>query len=438
MSLPSIEWYVRSFAENSIKQNESIGKSAAEKNRYARREAKCFDALREIYGDQGREALSVLFDHEDPGVRLGAAAYLLRYKTDEAMKVLYELKDRKDLHWESYLAQCTLENWEKGYWQLDLVVKPDEEVPDTIESVEDELALHTDEESDENENRNTSSVLEQMKEDLLSEIHEHALSHLAADLEKMLQYSMVLEEEGAEDRELSIGATKFGGSPDVPPDFVWPTWQERQLSFLAQFNLAEIAEFDVEHRLPHAGLLSLFYDAQEQPMGLFASDRGAWRVYHFSTPLENLKRKPLPEELPEDVRFPTSRISYSVDMTLPDSVAWEIENLELTREERESYIDLKDANQTTVFPLHRLLGHPEIIQQEMRGDCQERFDPSDVEKPMEPTPEEIEQWRLLIQLDTNEETGMYWGNTGKLYFWIRECDLQARAFENVWLMLQCT
>ena len=46
-----------------------------------------------------------------------------------------------------------------------------------------------------------------------------------------------------------LGATRFGGQPDVPPDFVWPTYEgesydhvvkDRPLTFLAQFNCAEL------------------------------------------------------------------------------------------------------------------------------------------------------------------------------------------------------
>ena len=65
-----------------------------------------------------------------------------------------------------------------------------------------------------------------------------------------------------------LGATRFGGKPDVPPDFVWPTYEgesydhvvkDRPLTFLAQFNCAELAQFDKEHLLPDHGLLSFFY-----------------------------------------------------------------------------------------------------------------------------------------------------------------------------------
>ena len=66
-----------------------------------------------------------------------------------------------------------------------------------------------------------------------------------------------------------LGATRFGGKPDVPPDFVWPTYEDesydhvvkdRPLTFLAQFNCEELAQFDKEHLLPDHGLLSFFYE----------------------------------------------------------------------------------------------------------------------------------------------------------------------------------
>jgi uncharacterized protein YwqG len=46
-------------------------------------------------------------------------------------------------------------------------------------------------------------------------------------------------------------------------------------------------------------------------------------------------------------------------------------------------------------------------------------------------------WRLLMQLDSDDEAGMMWGDAGRLYFWIREADLRERRFDKVWLILQC-
>lgn len=47
------------------------------------------------------------------------------------------------------------------------------------------------------------------------------------------------------------------------------------------------------------------------------------------------------------------------------------------------------------------------------------------------------QWRLLLQVDTDEESEMMWGDCGRLYFWIRDEDLRKRNFGAVWMILEC-
>jgi uncharacterized protein YwqG len=47
-------------------------------------------------------------------------------------------------------------------------------------------------------------------------------------------------------------------------------------------------------------------------------------------------------------------------------------------------------------------------------------------------------WKLLLQLASDEDTEMMWGDGGTLYFWIREADLPDRDFSKVWIILQCS
>ena len=46
-------------------------------------------------------------------------------------------------------------------------------------------------------------------------------------------------------------------------------------------------------------------------------------------------------------------------------------------------------------------------------------------------------WRLLLQLDSDDGVDFMWGDAGVLYFWIREADARAMRFDRVWLVLQC-
>ncbi|MDP3853118.1 DUF1963 domain-containing protein, partial [Phenylobacterium sp.] len=50
---------------------------------------------------------------------------------------------------------------------------------------------------------------------------------------------------------------------------------------------------------------------------------------------------------------------------------------------------------------------------------------------------DLADWRLLLQLDTDDEAGMMWGDVGSLYFWIRERDARIGDFSKVWMILQC-
>ena len=43
---------------------------------------------------------------------------------------------------------------------------------------------------------------------------------------------------------MPIGASKFGGAPDVAANFEWPQWNEKLLGFLAQIDLEEVVPFD--------------------------------------------------------------------------------------------------------------------------------------------------------------------------------------------------
>ena len=46
-------------------------------------------------------------------------------------------------------------------------------------------------------------------------------------------------------------------------------------------------------------------------------------------------------------------------------------------------------------------------------------------------------WRLILQLDTDERAGWMWGDGGKIYVWMREQDVRARRFDRCWTILQC-
>jgi hypothetical protein len=95
---------------------------------------------------------------------------------------------------------------------------------------------------------------------------------------------------------------------------------------------------------------------------------------------------------------------------------------------------------------HQLLGHPAEIQGgEMRLDVVEANDTEgyfayeDYDyQHRDELIEEMRRWRLLAQFQSDQPTGMCWGDCGMIYYWIREEDLTARRFDRVYGELECT
>jgi uncharacterized protein (TIGR02996 family) len=78
-----------------------------------------------------------------------------------------------------------------------------------------------------------------------------------------------IETEVADDDQIPVGASRFGGYPDLPNDVEWPACAHGPLGFLGQINLADLNLTQVGHTLPRNGLLSIFayqdYETGYQP-----------------------------------------------------------------------------------------------------------------------------------------------------------------------------
>jgi uncharacterized protein YwqG len=46
--------------------------------------------------------------------------------------------------------------------------------------------------------------------------------------------------------------------------------------------------------------------------------------------------------------------------------------------------------------------------------------------------------QLVLQIDSDPDAGMQWGDAGRVYVCIRKEDLAACRFEHCWTILQCT
>lgn len=239
---------------------------------------------------------------------------------------------------------------------------------------------------------------------------------------------------------LKLGASKLGGAPDLPTRLKWPEWNGLPQSFIAQIHLPELAAYDVNKVLPSQGMLWFFYDAQQQTYGDKPTDRGAWSVFFQDDEDLTLQRVPVPAALPAESKFQECALRFATEITLSQQPQLDIANFDWSDEEQEKYETLlSDLGTPDERKLrHRMLGNPDTIQDDMRLQCQ--LNSNGVSDANDPRAKALAQgandWRLLLQVDTDERIGMRWASSGMLYYWIRQSDLQARRFDGTWFVLQ--
>lgn len=152
-----------------------------------------------------------------------------------------------------------------------------------------------------------------------------------------------LHAEAASDDELAVGASKFGGAPDLPPDLTWPTSPYGPVGFVAQLDLADLAGTAAAgfYRLPRQGGLVLFaahdWENGMQPGVVERGEDGSWvpvpdlcHLFFVPPGVTRVRREP-PEELEETEQiYPASRLAVSETWDVPwadDVEAPELEDL---------------------------------------------------------------------------------------------------------------
>jgi uncharacterized protein YwqG len=265
---------------------------------------------------------------------------------------------------------------------------------------------------------------------LLGLSFEVGLAHRADDLRRCARVSLRLTRGGPASR------SRVGGVPEVPPGFVWPLRHGRDLGFLAQVDLAEVAAVDPDTILPRRGLMLFFYDLAERPSGLSPGDRGSCRVLVVDGDLRAAEA--------HAPALPASPLELSRELMLPGAWSFQAEELDLTYEERDSWdefrerlarmqgVELEETSADRIA-LHRLLGYHEEIGREVEVDCAlaaAGLDAGDIDfyGTRRPAVEaDARRWRPLLQVSAEDSDGFE-----RLYVLIRDGDLRTGTFDGAW------
>ena len=286
-----------------------------------------------------------------------------------------------------------------------------------------------------------------MKKSIIELVRHYGSPRLIPAIEQNIKESPLLLTNQAPDDKNSLGRTKIGGRPDLPIHMVWPSWQNKSLSFIAQINLADLPEYDFLNILPSEGILSFFYSASQETWGFDPKDKGSWKVVYFED--HDIKRRDFPSDLPAMGRFESCSIKFQRSVSVPALDSPYI-NLKYGKSDWNVIHQYTELEKQVEKFLHegncrnRLLGHPDQIQNDMQVECQlvsHGLYCGDGRGYRNPKAKKLKggalDWELLLQIDSDPNASMMWGDCGEIYYWIPRKELQERNFDAAWMILQC-
>lgn len=226
--------------------------------------------------------------------------------------------------------------------------------------------------------------------------------------------------------------SKLGGDPELPSDVEWPSLATARRKFLGQFDLAEIHRHAPLPWLPPGGRLYAFFDTE----GYGAADLVT--VLYSSASSEPVR----PPAGAAEGR-PERRVEFSPFVSFP-SQEWldHNERLDLNFEELEARLEALGERPPEDGPLQRIGGYPDELQNGcLRLECEYLARGLPDHEYKSPAPEAVElaseEWRLLLQIDSDDELGFEFGDAGRLYVFIREKDALAADFSRTVTLFQC-
>ena len=238
--------------------------------------------------------------------------------------------------------------------------------------------------------------------------------------------------------------TFLGGLPETLNSIDWPINNNLPLCFVGQIDLSEHNFENIYSWLPKQGRLLFFYDVEEWPWGFDPKDSGGWKVILDQGEGVIQKLSP-PDNMPEDHVIPERKFLKSQDaVSIPSLERFSYESLGITEDDEEDYDEWREEHFVEAAH-HQVGGYPDPVQgDEMEEQCllvSNGIYCGDASGYNSQKAEELKKenndWKLLFQIDSDDDLELMWGDCGMLYFWIKESDAKALNFDNVWVVLQC-
>ena len=180
---------------------------------------------------------------------------------------------------------------------------------------------------------------------------------------------------------------------------------------MAQINLAEIADLDIDGVLPSRGMLYFFYELETMAWGFDPKDRGCARVLYYEGGPAGLIETEPPGDLKADYLFRRSRSPSKTGtkcLTTKNSGS-NLEKVSIGIPMRKNGLCGGCKASEEPEKVTKLLGYANLIQGSMLLECEMADSGIYCGHPQELPPEEWDRlrensrdWRLLFQMGTVE------------------------------------
>lgn len=245
----------------------------------------------------------------------------------------------------------------------------------------------------------------------------------------------------------------------------WP------LSFIAQIDFAQICAAQPLDGFPSAGHLLFFCDPFDWPEGK-AEDQSRAQAIFTELPTERLERRRSPPEfdapaarllMPRGYVFKPRTLKPSAWLLPPPWGSRQLLDLRAEHPDAWSYgghlhaaydqfwrglvAQHPEAFGSSADTIHQVGGTAFSIQEPVEAECVKYVEHAAGRRTAQrdpamygPSREHLAraaEWQLVLQIDSDIEVGMEWGDVGRLYLCARTHDLVARRFDRCWTIMQC-
>ena len=216
-------------------------------------------------------------------------------------------------------------------------------------------------------------------------------------IEPLLQREIVLKINSCSEEEINPSDSKVGGCPYISSQIeIDNGWM-----FIAQINCKEIKPLDKENIFPTDGILYFFLD----PSRLADKTKDSVKILYFQV-IHNLGINTSILSLPN---VQSGKLQFFEGVSLPQYDTDVVKNM-LKDYEIDGYFKATNREQS-----HKMGGYPDTITQDFL------FDKDKI---------------LLLQLDSDQNNGLLWGNMGRLYIFADRQSVLSCTFDKIYSYIQ--